>query len=215
MNRTHCSHRHEMAACATVWRALQHCQLADRLSDAQPSAFSAVSTVISNPPDDQLSHMTVDDRTAASVAASTTLDAEDASAWNPTVDGDSVALHSPLPEDGEDEDGALVLCPCGDVLTPLEAVHDISSAMDELMDTHFALGVACNNNLVAETDRRRLDRSRVYFALGRLKGALKNTRFERTRGDEAYIAWLETNFNTHACNCDTRFCNDFPCCKAL
>jgi hypothetical protein len=201
-----------MAACATVWRALQHCQLADRTSQPHNDAFTPIYPVVATPLDN-VSEMTVDDRNTASVAASTTLDAEDASAWNPTIDGDSVALHSPLAEDDSEADGALVLCPCGDVLTPKEATADIGSALDELMDSHFSIGVAVNPRLVTETDRRRLDRSRVYFALGRLKGALSNKRFERTRGDEAYVTWLETNYNTHGCNCDTRFCNDFPCCK--
>jgi hypothetical protein len=194
-----------MAACATVWHALSRCQLATRLGDDHGPEFTSRPVMIHKVPPSSMSLIMEDDTDTNSNAG------DDGTTWNHTVN-DDVSLHSPLCED-QHEDEELRLCPCGDVRTPAEAVSDIESALGELMDSHFPLGVALHTSLVAETERRRIDRSRVYFALGRLKGALHQTRLVRTRGDDAYVDWLEKEYAQRMCNCDRALCDNFPCCR--
>ena len=107
----------------------------------------------------------------------------------------------------------LVLCPCGDVLTRDEAVEDVNAALTHFLDAHFSLQAYTVRGAGRETDRRIKDRSRIYFALGRLAGALKQTRFVRRSGDESYVTSLQSEHAATGCNCDIVLCRDYPCCR--
>jgi len=152
----------------------------------------------------------IDDAPSCTSSMHGDTDTEALSRWEETDDGETAQTipspcRQPVIQEIEESDELGRLCPCGDVCTPAEAVVNIESALRKLTDTPFT-GRVCQRE-------ERLDRSRVYYALGRLKGALSKTRFIPVRGDDEYLEWLATEINTRNCNCDNLLCDDYPCCR--
>jgi hypothetical protein len=116
-------------------------------------------------------------------------------------------------EEAEDEEEAVHLCACGDVLTVAEAQEDVESAVGVFMDAHFSIQPYSVLTHSAETDKRILNRSRIYYTFGRARAALKNEQLARTSGDEAYVLKVHKAFETTGCSCDPALCRDYKCCR--
>jgi len=101
-------------------------------------------------------------------------------------------------------------CPCGDVCTPTEAILQLESAVGELVDRHVPM-VPYEYGI--DTSARLRDASRVFYAIGRLNGAIRGVQYVSVARDDQFVRLLSRMHTETGCTCDRVLCAAQKCCR--